>query len=420
VRETDSRCSADSPLAESSLTAGRQAPTMRCLLPDEASELQGVRHSMKVLYAIDSLAASGAETSLMSMVRPMRQRGIAIEIAYLNERIGLRGELEALGVPLWPAARRGRLVDIVRIIRSRRPDIVHTTLFESDVIGRPAARLARVPVVSSLVNVAYGPEHFRNPDVRAGKLRAAQVLDATTARMATRLHALTDHVADVMSVRLRYPRARIDVVPRGRDPERLGIRSDEHRTTARDRLGIEDGRELVLAASRQEHQKGLDVLLRSFPAVCRTFPRAALVVAGRSGGATPLLRRLVDDLRLADAVRFVGARSDVPDLLCAADAFVLPSRWEGLGSVLLEAMALEAPIVATGLLPVREVLEHDESALLVPVEDPVALADALCTILKDHDRAVAYARRARERFLSGFTIDQIADRMAAFYERALA
>jgi glycosyltransferase involved in cell wall biosynthesis len=374
---------------------------------------------MRIVYVIDSLTASGAETSLVSMVTPLRERGISIDVAYFHERSGLRGELEALDVPLWAANARGRFVDLIRIIRARRPDLVHTTLFESDVIGRPAARFAGVPVVSSLVNVAYGPEHFRNPHVRTTKLRAAQILDATTARMTTRLHALTNHVADVMTARLRYPRHRIDVVPRGRDPERLGLRTRERRAAARDRLGVDDDRELVLAAARQEHQKGLDVLLRSFATVRRTFPGARLMVAGRSGGATPELDRLVRDLGLSETVRFLGVRSDVPELLCAADAFVLPSRWEGLGSILLEAMALEAPIVATALPPVREVLEHDESALLVPVEDPVALGDALCTMLKDRDRADGNARRARERFLSGFTIDHIADRMATFYEGAL-
>jgi glycosyltransferase involved in cell wall biosynthesis len=373
---------------------------------------------VRILHVIDSLAASGAETSLASAVEPLRVRGISTDVAYLHERNGLRAELQSLGIRLLPIDERAPFVDLIRIVRALRPDLVHTTLFESDVIGRPAARFAGVPVVSSLVNVAYGPEHFRNPQVRMSKLRGAQILDATTARMTIRLHALTNHVADVMSMRLRYPRHRIDVVPRGRDPDRIGIRTAERRETARRSLGV-GTRELVLAAARQEHQKGLDILLRSFAAVRRTFSRAVLVVAGRSGGATPVLTRLVDDLRLSEAVSFLGPRSDVPDLLCAADAFVLPSRWEGLGSVLLEAMALEAPIVATALPPVGEVVRHDESALLVPVEDPVALADGLCTILKDRERAEGYAESARERFLSEFTIDRIADQMAAFYRRVL-
>jgi glycosyltransferase involved in cell wall biosynthesis len=99
--------------------------------------------------------------------------------------------------------------------------------------------------------------------------------------------------------------------------------------------------------------------------------------------------------------------------------FVVPSRWEGFGSVLLEAMALEAPIVASDLPAVREVV-GDDAALLVPPDRPDALAAAVTAVLADPDGAARRAARARERFLATFTIDRVADGMAGFYRRALA
>jgi glycosyltransferase involved in cell wall biosynthesis len=108
----------------------------------------------------------------------------------------------------------------------------------------------------------------------------------------------------------------------------------------------------------------------------------------------------------------------VAELLCAADVFVVPSRWEGFGSVLLEAMALEAPIVASDLPAVREVVGDD--APLVPPDRPDALAAAVTATLADPDGAARRAARARERFLATFTIDRVADGMAGFYRRALA
>ena len=107
------------------------------------------------------------------------------------------------------------------------------------------------------------------------------------------------------------------------------------------------------------------------------------------------------------------------ELLCAADVFVVPSRWEGFGSVLLEAMALEAPIVASDLPAVREVV-GDDAALLVPPDRPDALAAAVAAVLADPAGAARRAARARERFLATFTIDRVADGMAGFYGRALA
>ena len=116
------------------------------------------------------------------------------------------------------------------------------------------------------------------------------------------------------------------------------------------------GTPLVLAAARQEHQKGLDVLVESVPNLAATHPDLVVAIAGREGNESARLRATVERLAVADHVRFLGARDDVLDLLAAADVFVLPSRREGFGSVLVEALALEAPIVASDIGPVREVL----------------------------------------------------------------
>jgi glycosyltransferase involved in cell wall biosynthesis len=98
---------------------------------------------------------------------------------------------------------------------------------------------------------------------------------------------------------------------------------------------------------------------------------------------------------------------------------VVPSRWEGFGSVLLEAMALEAPVVASDLPAIREVVADGATALLVPPEQPVALAAAVAATLADPASAAERARRARERFRERFTIDRVADGMVEFYRRAL-
>lgn len=378
---------------------------------------------MNVLCLIDSLAPGGAESSLAAMASHYPGRGIELEVAYLRERPGLHERFEAAGIPLFSLAdssgRIGWARAARRLINERRPDLVHTTLFESDVAGRLGALAARVPVVSSLVNVEYGPEQFSDPRLSAWKLRGAQLVDATTARSVVRWHAITDHVAMVMARRLRIDRRRIDVVPRGRDPEVLGIRTPERRRHVRRSLGVGRNTRLVLAAARQEHQKGLDILVRAMSAVTLNDRRVRLLIAGREGHLSESLRSLVDDLELDESVQFLGARSDVPDLLAAADVFAFPSRFEGLGSVLIEAMAVEAPIVASNLPAVGEIVVDDRHALLVPPERPDALAAALNATLADPAGAAARARAARERFLERYTIAAVANGMAAFYSRAL-
>lgn len=378
---------------------------------------------MHLLYVIDSLAPFGAEQSLAALAPRYRARGIKMDVAYLKEGSGLLDTLQAGGAQCFLVGRGTGRLDRLRSLRGliehRRPDLIHTTLFEADIAGRIAAATERVPVVSSLVSEPYGPEHAGDPRIVAWRLRGAQLIDGATAQLVRRFHALTSHGADVMGRRLRIGRGRIDVIPRGRDHVALGTRDPERRRSVRRSLGVRDDERLVLAVARQEHQKGLDVLLRAMPTVRAEVPTARLLVAGREGGQSRLLRRLADDLDLDRAVSFLGVRRDVPDLLASADAFAFPSRFEGFGCALLEAMALEAPVVASDLAPIREVVGPETPALLVPPDDPCALGRAVISTLIDGPGAGSRADVARARFLQRFTIDGVADDMMRFYDRAL-
>ena len=379
---------------------------------------------MHVLYLIDSLIAGGAERSLAALAPHLVAGGVRLEVATLHDRPGVQAELVDAGVRVHSLAgnvgRAGWIRGAERLIRDLRPDLVHTTLFEADQAGRIAAVLCRTPVVSSLVNVAYGPEQHASSGIGSWKLRAVRLVDAVTARPVVRFHAVSEHVADVMARRLRLRRSRVEVVPRGRDPELLGSRTPQRQAHARATLGVNLGEYIVLAAGRQEAQKGFDTLVQAVPRILSTVPTARFFVAGREGGQTPRLRALVDRLGVQHAVRFLGPRADIYDLLCAADAFAFPSRWEGMPGAILEAMALQAPIVASDLPPVREAVRDPASARLVPPGQPGALARAVVETLHDPAGAARRAARARADFLARFTIGHAADGMLAFYDRALS
>lgn len=380
------------------------------------------RDPIHLLYLIDSLVPGGAERSLAALAPRFIARGIVLDVATLDPGEGLQRELQTAGARVFSVGGGGRLNRIRgtrALIDSRRPDVVHTTLFEADVAGRVAARLVGVPSVTSLVSVPYGPAHRHQPGVHPWKVRGAQLVDAVTARLASRFHALSNHVADLMSARLRIPPHLIDVIPRGLDPELLGAPSPERRAEVRGRLGIDPRRPVVLAAARQDHPKGLDVLVDAFPTVRARVRAAMLLLAGRPGGQTALLTEQVARHGLGDSVRFLGPRTDVPDLLVAADVCVIPSRWEGFGVALIEAMGVGARIVATDLPTTTEITDGGRCARLVPVGHPAALAEAIVQVLDD-PRADDRAEAARARFLREYTVDTVADAMIAFYDRALA
>lgn len=376
---------------------------------------------MRVLTIIDSLAVGGAERSLSMITPHLVTRGVEMHVAYLKDTAGLATELREAGATLhslehhW--GRLGALVPAVRLVRELSPDLVHTTLFEADIIGRTAARLGGAPVVSSFVTESYGPEHYANPEYQRWKVRAAQIADAATARLVKRFHAVSAASASVMARRLRISPGKIDVIARGRDRHRLGERSEERRRRARAEFG--DG-PLVLAAARHFHLKGLDVLVEAFADVVRQVPGARLVIAGRQGPATPELRRIIERHGIRDHVILAGYRDDVPELMCAADVFVLPSRAEGSPGVLIEAMAMEVPTVATDIPSVREVAGDDPpTAALCPPESVQAMAEAIAMLLTDADLAARLAASGRHRFVAHYAMDATADATLDFYRRCL-
>jgi glycosyltransferase involved in cell wall biosynthesis len=272
-------------------------------------------------------------------------------------------------------------------------------------------------VVTSLVNEAYGPTQLDNPSLRRWKIRTVQAADAVTARRVRRFHAVSTTVATTMADRLRLPLDRIDVIPRGRDPRDLGVRSDARRTQAREGLGVAPNERLLLAVGRHEYQKGFDVLLHAFAAARDDEPALRLVIAGREGSDSTQLRELASALDIGDGVEFLGFRSDVPDLLCAADTFVSTSRWEGSPGGVIEAMALEVPIIAADIPAVREVFGDEDCGTVVPPDDVAALAHVLTVRDPASDARV---QRARARFDACYRIDTVTREMVQFYERALA
>lgn len=362
----------------------------------------------------------GAERSLGSML-PFWLESIELHLVTLSNRPTLVDDLGHPGLTHTRVLSSGRgdlIRQIVQLVRRDRPTLVHPTLFDADIAGRIAGTLTGTPVSASLVNVNYGPEQLSVPGQRVVTLRAAQLAEAASSRTVSRFHALTEHVADTMGRRLLIRRSKIDVIPRGRDVDELGVRSAERSAAVRAGLGVTDA-PLVVATARHEWQKGLDVLVRATPAIRAGAPGAQVLIGGRTGQQTRKLEALVDELGLADVVRFIGPRADVPDLMCAADVYCVPSRWEGFGGILIEAMALEVPTVSTSIGPIREVAGPDPWLRLVTPDRPDELARSVLDALADVDGSAAMARRGRRRFLEHYTAEAVAAQMLDFFSRAV-
>lgn len=302
------------------------------------------------------------------------------------------------------------------MIKGQNPDLIQTCLFDSDVAGRLAAAQLGIPVITSLVNTSYVAVRVNDPNVRALRLGAAQLIDSWTARhLSTHFHAVT-HAVKAAAVETMGIRAdRITVIERGRDPARLGEPSPERRRLTRAKLGLSDDDEVLINVGRQEYQKGQKFLLEAVRMLSGERPRLVLLIAGRRGHSSTALEHYLAEAGLKERVRLLGYRDDVPDLLAAADLFVFPSLYEGLGGAVIEAMALGVPVIASNLDAIREVVEEGRSGVLVPPGLPRELADAIRHLLEDRSQARAFAARGREIFLERFTLDQSVRRLIEMY-----
>lgn len=379
----------------------------------------------KLLFVIDGLGTGGAERSLAEMLPGLLSAGFVPSIFYLYQRpVGVEADVSRLGIEVRLLEGRrllSRVAALRRHIARIRPDIIHTTIFESNLTGRLAAIGSGTALLTSIVNTPFASIRRMDPHVRGWRLTAARLFErAIASHLTTHFHAITHAVkADAVHV-LGISSDRITVVERGRDPSRLGSPGAERRRTVRQRLGLRDEDEVLLNVGRQEYQKGQRFLLEAFARLAPDRPRMVLLIAGRPGLATPDLRLLAAGSSARDRIRILGHRSDVPDLLAATDLFVFPSLYEGLGGALIEAMALGLPIVASDLPAVREVVEADRNALLVPPASPPSLARAIETILDNRSLAKQFGVRSLQIFENRFTLERSVRAMIALYQTIAA
>ena len=389
-----------------------------------SNNLRPLRHRVKLVYLINGLGAGGAERSLAELLPFYGRAGIETTVVCLTATaIGVESDVRVSGCDLvfLPGRRLPQWTHSFRaLIRAHRPDLIHTTLADANLVGRVGSAGTGIPVLTSLVNTPYVAARAKDKRLRPWKVRIVREVDGWTARnLTTHFHALTHAVRDAYVETLRIPRDRITVIARGRDTVRLGVQTPERRRSVRHTLGLEDRHEVLINVARQEYQKGQRFLLEAFARLAASRPNLILLVAGRDGHQTPELRELHSRLGLGNRVRFLGHRTDIPDLLTASDIFVFPSLLEGLGGAVIEAMALGLPVIASDIPVLREVVEEGRTAELVEPESSIALAAAIESLLDDPGRRTAYGARAREVFAARFGIAQSAERMVEMY-RAVA
>jgi L-malate glycosyltransferase len=292
-------------------------------------------------------------------------------------------------------------VRLARFLRRERFDVVHNYLIRANIVGSIGARLARVPVVLC---------SKRGCHERKGKeLAGARFANWLAHGVMTNAEAVREFV----HANERCPTEKMFIIPSGVDTQRFQpLGSGDQKL----RLGFDPHRPVVGIVTRMRVRKGVDEFLRAMIAVRERFPGTQAVIVGEVD-LDDNLRRVVSDGGLDKDLHLLGRRHDMPEVFASFDVFVLSSHDEGMSNAILEAMAMEVPVVATNVGGTGEVVTEGETGLLVPPRDPAPLAEAIAALLAEPERRLAMGRLGRkvveERFSAAAMVRQMEDLYAA-------
>ena len=374
---------------------------------------------VRVLAVIDSLEQGGAERSLAETLVELNDRVRGTVVVFRRGGDGFEDTLLSGGFQLVEVASRSTVIRawrIRRLARSTSADVVHASLWKADLASRLGLVLTSVPLVSSLVNETYSRARTETYSVRRKvAVRVIRLVDRVTSRRVDVFHAVTQSVADHHVTALGLDRARLRVVWRGRDAQVFVPVSPEGRQAAQRSLGVTPP--VLIAIGRLEPQKRHGALIAAMPRILQQFPAATLVIAGREGSESHAIRTRIAELGVGSRVRLMGFRPDIPDLLAAADVFVLPSAYEGIAGSVIEALLCEVPVVASDLPGVREVTDDGRLATLIDgAGDAASIADAVVRAL--HAPATSDGLR-REYAASRFSVPAAAAGLLSCYIDAI-
>lgn len=362
---------------------------------------------MKIWYLLPEMKLGGAEQHVLRLASGLRERGHEAGIATIFREGVLAQAVREEKIPfVCLEAGKGwgpkTFFKITRWIRSARPDLLHTYLFGFHFFaGLPAWALNVPAIISSRREISHWQKRRHRVLENLGNFFTDRVICCSMAVERWVLEKENLHPEKVLTL---HNGIDLQHFKRGLTPFG-GIRRE---------FGIPENAQVVGTVANFASEKGYPILLEAAQTCLKEKENLWFLCVG-SGPLEKGIKERAKQIPGHERIVFTGSRRDIPDLLEAMDVFVLASVIEGFPNVLLEAMAMAKPVVASEVGGIPELVESGVNGILILPRDKKALAEAILALLEDSEKRVRLATNAQEKIKREFTLDRMLDQYEALY-----
>jgi len=371
--------------------------------------LKGLKNNKKhrLMIITHDLAIGGLQQVVVNICRTIDRDVFEPSVLCLRTRGEFADEIERMGIKvmLLPRVKRRRdyfpFFRIARILRQQGIDIIHTHNTEPFIDGTISSLLAGVKTIVHTDHAREFPDKKRY-----------MFLEWLFSHFAYRVVGVSDHTSENLIRYEKISKRKIVTIMNGIDGEKYSINIDKDKK--RNELGIRQGGMVIGLGVRLSEQKGITYLLQAMPDILIQFPDLTLLIAG-DGHLADNLKAEAKGLGIHDHVVFAGPRLDMPEILKVLDLYVLPSLWEGLPMVLLEAMAAGCPIVATDVGGNSMAIKNGINGRLIPSKSPQHLSQAIIELLDNPGLRNLYSQKGKDIFKNNFSARAMTSKYEILY-----
>lgn len=360
----------------------------------------------KILHLITGLEVGGAETMLLKTL-PQLQNDFDDRVCCIVGHGPMGEKLKAAGIPVFYLELRN-IFDFNVILRFRKivkefaPDILVTYLIHADLFGRIFGRIFGVKkIVCSQRGALLQWEWLR-------------FFDRVTKFLVTKYIVQTETAQKELMQKLHLPKEKFTIIPNAIDPSEYDFELDKD--AKKKELGIDPDNLNIVCVSKLRRGKGHEYLLEAFEKVFQMNENVNLLLAG-DGEKKSELTKQVENYKSKSNIYFLGNRNDVNEILKISDIFVLATEGEGMSNAIMSAMASGLPIITTNIEVNKELIQNNDTGILIPAQNTVAIEKYILLLIQDASLRKKLRTNANKTVIKNYNLKKIYNEFKSFYSK---